>query len=318
MMDGLGRTIDYLRVSVTDRCNLRCRHCMPAGGVEPVSHGEVLSYEEILRIAKVGSGLGIRKIKLTGGEPLVRRGIASLVKGLKGIPGIEDVTMTTNGVLLGGFAEPLAAAGLSAVNVSVHAGNAERYADFARFDAFDDALRGIARSRACGLKTKINCVVSDASHMEDYVNIAGMARSNNLDVRFIEMMPVGFGAGFEAVSLDRLAAALEGRYGPSRPLAAPRGNGPATYREFPGFSGAVGFIAPMSHSFCGDCNRVRLTSTGNLKACLFDPRAVSLRDAMRGGATDGELSRLIAEAIRAKPAEHGACAETASMARIGG
>lgn len=322
MIDDIGRSIDYLRVSVTDRCNLRCRHCMPPEGVTLKNHDELLSFEEIIRIVKIGTGLGIRNVKLTGGEPLLRRGIVNLVEGLAAIPGIEEVTMTTNGVLLDRFAEALALAGLSAVNVSVHAGTPERYKAFTGTDAFDEAIHGIARARACGIATKINCVVADTNGIEDYLNIAGIARRIPIDIRFIELMPVGYGATLPAVPLDSLVEALEERYGPSRPSSLHRGNGPSVYREYTSLMGAVGFIGAMSHSFCGSCNRVRLTSAGALKPCLFDPAAVSLRDAMRGETcepfSDGEIANLMAETIFRKPAAHDLCRETAYMSGIGG
>ncbi len=318
MIDRYGRLINYLRVSVTDRCNLRCRHCMPPSGIPSVGHAEIMRFEEIARVVRVGAGLGISKIKLTGGDPLIRRGLVSLVRELRSISGIDDVTLTTNGVLLAPMVEELADAGISSVNVSMHAANAAAYESFTGVDAFPEVLRGIARARESGMKTKINCVVVEGVPIDDYVSIAGLARETDIDVRFIEMMPVGLGSSFATVSSDSVLRALEDRYGPSLPSARARGNGPATYREFSGFIGAVGFIAAMSHSFCASCNRVRLTATGDLKTCLFDPRRVSLRDAMRGGCSDEFLSEIMLAEMYRKPGDHGVCAETAAMAGIGG
>jgi len=318
MRDSCGRTIDYLRISITDRCNLRCAFCMPPEGIEKVSPGEILSYEEIVRLARLAACLGISKLKITGGEPLVRKGAVDLARMLKTVHGIENVTLTTNGVLLDRYAEALFQAGLDAVNISLHANDPVTYESITGFASFNETVRGLSRAIGVGLRTKINCVILEDVGVDRYTALAELARDRAVDVRFIEMMPIGRGGDFHCVSGDVLLDAFEKKFGPSIVINESRGNGPASYRRFPGFNGCIGFIDGMSHEFCESCNRVRLTSMGELKPCLFARSSISLRDMLRSGADDEAIRESMRIAIARKPARHFYCDEARKMVEIGG
>lgn len=300
MLDGSQRNIDYLRISVTDRCNLRCVYCMPENGVEWMTHGEILRYEEILRLARVFAGLGVRRVKLTGGEPLVRRGLAGLVAGLREIDGIEEVTLTTNGVLLAEQLPELLTAGLGGVNVSLDSLSEETFRRLTRREGVARTVAGIDACLAAGVPTKVNCVPVAAEG--DLLALAELARTRPLPVRFIELMPIGLGKGLPRRGEAELRALLEGAFGPLTPYAGRLGNGPCQYYTLPGFQGQIGFISAVSHQFCDKCNRVRLTANGFLKTCLQYDRGVWLRPLLAG--SDEELAAAAAEAIRQKPAGH--------------
>ncbi len=304
MKDQCSRTIDYIRISVTDRCNLRCRYCMPEEGVELLDHDDILTYQEILRICEAGSKLGISKVKVTGGEPLVRKGVESLVRDLKKLPGIEDVTMTTNGCLLKEKAMALKEAGLSSVNVSLDTLDPVRFAEITRRDAFASVMEGIESAASVGLKVKINCAVMEELKKEEVLAFSQFSMERGIPVRFIEMMPIGQGTNYKAMNNDQLAEILGEAYGELREDRKVKGNGPAVYYTWGDGKGSVGFISALHHKFCGSCNRVRLTSDGYLKLCLDSPLGVDLKGPLRRGISDEELYSLMEEWIRKKPESH--------------
>lgn len=320
MKDCAGRTIDYMRISVTDRCNLRCCYCMPEEGTVLMSHREILTFEEIERIVRCGTEIGIKKIKLTGGEPLVRKGLPGLAKKICSIPGIEDVTVTTNGCLLGEQAQGLKDAGVSSVNVSLDTLDRERFAAITRRDRFDEVMEGIERAVLCGLKVKINCAVMESLRPEDVLAFAAFSVEKRIPVRFIEMMPIGQGCRFHALDNEDLLNILKREYPEIRLSGQEFGNGPAFYYEFGG-AGCAGFISAVHHKFCDRCNRVRLTSDGYLKLCLASEDGVNLRDRIREGISEEELTLLMRQTIEKKPLSHHfeRCgAELKNMNQIGG
>lgn len=326
MIDGYGRVIDYIRISVTDRCNLRCVYCMPEEGIQSVCHDQILRYDEILRLAGIFASLGIRKIKLTGGEPLVRKGVPELAARLKQIPGIEQVTLTTNGVCLKEQMQSLAEAGIGGINLSIDTLNSAVFERITRRDSFDQAMEGLEEAlKYPEIPLKINCVPMNLEG-QNVVELAGLARKYRIHVRYIEMMPIGLGKQFGFQSEEEILEELETVYGPSRPFDGKLGNGPGHYVSFEGFAGKIGFISAISHKFCEKCNRVRLTSQGFLKTCLQYERGADLRVLLRGGASDEEIRAAVEAAIRSKPASHqflqeretDTDRETHIMAQIGG
>jgi len=314
MTDGRGRTIDYLRVSLTDRCNLRCVYCMPAQGVEPEPYENLLTLEEIARVCAAAARLGISKIKLTGGEPLVRKGCAQLVGMLKSIPGIREVTMTTNGVLLPRELPALVEAGLDAVNISLDTLDPEKFLALTRRPLEGNVREAIRQALAAGIRVKVNAIPIEEYNGGGLGDLAALAKDQPMDVRFIELMPIGEGKNLTPIGNEEVRRRLEAAYGPMTPWQGRRGNGPAVYYSLPGFTGKIGFISAISHEFCGSCNRVRLTSTGFLKLCLHYNDGVPLRELIRRGAGEEELAGVIREAILKKPLHHdfGGC-ETPNM-----
>lgn len=305
MKDQYGRTIDYMRISITDRCNLRCRYCMP-DGVELVSMGEILTYEEIERICRAAALEGIRKLKITGGEPLVRKGCVDLVKRLKAIPGIEQVTLTTNGVILGEYAEELAGAGLDGVNISLDSLDAGRYEWITGRDELGNVLKGIKQALEQGLRTKINVVLQKGKNEAEWESLAELSKEKPLDVRFIEMMPIGYGRSFHPVYNEEILQMLQEKYPHLMPDERVHGNGPAQYYKVPGFCGSIGFISAIHGKFCADCNRIRLTSQGELKPCLCYGESYDLRGALRGGCEENleGIREIIRKAVIQKPKQH--------------
>ena len=269
-----------------------------------MSHGDILTYQEILRICEAGASLGIRKVKVTGGEPLVRKDIEVLIKGLTSIPGIEDVTMTTNGCLLKEKAALLKAAGLSSVNVSLDTLDPRRFAKITRRDCFEAVIDGIRSALEAGLKVKINCAVMEELTMEEVLAFAQFSVERRIPVRFIEMMPIGQGKNYKAMENDDLAGILSEAFGELRESREVRGNGPAVYYTWGDGTGFVGFISAVSHKFCGTCNRVRLTSDGFLKLCLDSPVGVDLKGPLRQGISDDGLFELMKQSIQSKPESH--------------
>lgn len=304
MRDGCGRSIDYLRISVTDKCNLRCRYCMPEGGIALLAHGQLLTLEEICRIVRIMAGMGVRKVRLTGGEPLVRKNLAKLIGDIRALPGIEEIGMTTNGVLFGECAGKLKAAGLAGVNISLDTLDPRTFREITGTDGFRQVMEAVDASLEQGLRLKINCVPCRELNEKDITALADLARTRDLDVRFIELMPVGCGKDFHGIPSDEILRRLEERYGKSVPSPEKRGNGPAQYYDFEGFLGKIGFISPMSHKFCDSCNRVRLTAEGSLKLCLHYNYGIELKPLLRQGASDGEIRQAIEEALMQKPREH--------------
>lgn len=296
MLDGEGRLIEYLRLSVTDRCNCRCTYCMPAGGVPMLGHRDILSFEELTEVVTACAQLGVRKVRLTGGEPLVRRGLPELVRMIRAVPGVEELAMTTNATLLAPVAAELHHAGLDRLNVSLDTLDAARYAELTRGGSLEDALAGLAAARDAGFsRTKVNCVLMGGVNDADVPRLAELARTEPIDVRFIELMPMGPCAGWPKARFVPAETVLEVVPG----LVPLRRDGVAELWHAPGWAGNVGLIRPMSHRFCDGCSRIRVTADGRLKPCLHSAAEIPLRG-LHGEALLAELRRGIA----AKPAYH--------------
>ena len=305
MVDQFGRVIDYIRISVTDRCNLRCLYCMPEDGVEKCGHSDILTYDEIVRLGRIFVKLGIHHIKLTGGEPLVRRNLSCLVKSLKAIPGIQTVTLTTNGLLLKDQMPKLYDAGIDAVNISLDTLDRAMYAKITRRDRLLQALDGIRAVCAYpDVRLKLNCVPQKGLNDNQWVKMAAIAKNHPIDVRFIEMMPIGLGKEYSGQTEDEILSVLEKAFGPYKHLEGHFGNGPGTYVYFSGFQGKIGFISAISHKFCSSCNRIRLTSEGYLKLCLQYGDGLDLRALLRSDADDGQILQAVEKAVRLKPESH--------------
>jgi cyclic pyranopterin phosphate synthase len=305
MEDGFGRRIEYLRVSVTDKCNLRCVYCMPEEGLPWLRRDQLLSYEEIAGVVRLMAGLGLKRVRITGGEPLVRRDLPDLVRMLRRIPAIEDIALSTNAVLLGEQAAALRSAGVDRLNVSLDSLRPERIDAIARrAGSAERIFRGLdAAERAGFAPLKINCVVMRGRNDDEIGDFARITRERPWHVRFIEVMPTGENLGVsrdEFVSSDEILARVRG-IGELSPVPGPPGNGPATYFAFAGAPGTIGVITPMSHNYCDRCNRMRLTADGQLRPCLFGALQTNLRDALRRGEP---LEPLIRHTLRIKPERH--------------
>jgi cyclic pyranopterin phosphate synthase len=315
LVDGFARRIRYLRISVTDRCNYRCTYCMPEALSDQLAfapRAEVLAFEEIERIARVFADLGVRKIRLTGGEPTVRRGIAQLVARVARVPGIEQVAMTTNGHLLADLAAPLRDAGLRAVNISIDTLDPARFAEVTGRGELARVVAGIEAAAAAGLRVALNTVALRGVNEGELAALCELAWGHGAVPRFIEHMPMSDGALYEPgaeLPAHEIRARLEAALGPlapspaRSPATAAADRGPARYWSTAG-GREVGIISAMTDHFCGDCNRLRLTATGDLHACLGHDDATSLRDIVRGGGTDADLVRAIGGAVTGKRAGH--------------
>ncbi|NLF80219.1 MAG: GTP 3',8-cyclase MoaA [Clostridia bacterium] len=305
MIDKCGRKIDYLRISVTDRCNFRCVYCMPEQGVPPIAHTQIISFEEILRICRVMAGLGIRKLKVTGGEPLVRRGVCDFIRAAKELPGIEQVTLTTNGALLPQYLPELIASRIDGVNISLDTLDPDTYRRITRRGCLADVLAAINAAWEAGIpRLKINSVLLSSINDQEAVSLAALARDRDINVRFIELMPIGLGQNFKPIPGAEILAQLTAAYGEPQPFCGRIGNGPAAYYSFPGLKGKIGFIDAISHRFCSECNRVRLTAEGHLKLCLHYDHGLDLLPLLRAGCDDEQLQHSIVAAIEAKPLSH--------------
>ena len=319
MKDRLGREIDYIRISITDRCNLRCGYCMPECGVPSVSHDMILRFDEIVRLVKIFCSLGIKNVKITGGEPLVRKGAVSLIKDIKAIDGIEKVSLTTNGILLSENLNALAEAGIEGINISLDTLDRQKYMKITGFDGLNTVLKAIDECRAFPeIKVKINAVTLADYNRDEICALADFASEAGATLRFIEMMPIGLGTGFGGYNQDEIMTVLEEAYGPAKTINEEVGSGPAKYYSFEGLEGRIGFISPISHKFCRSCNRIRLTSEGLLRPCLGSEMGTDLRKPMRDDASDEELASLICEEIMNKPAGHCFEATDSLMSKIGG
>jgi len=322
--DAYNRPISYLRVSVTDRCNLRCIYCMPPEGVPWRPREEILRYEEIETVVRAAASLGITKIRLTGGEPLVRKGLVDLVAMLARIPGIDDLAMTTNGTLLARYAQRLKAAGLGRVNVSLDTLKPERFRRITRLGELSDVLEGIAAAKKAGLvPVKINTVLMRGINDDEVVDFARLSYAPDWHVRFIELMPVGGSLDWRAyyVPMKEVRRRIEEALGELMP-AKIRGSGPARYYRLPGAKGTIGFITPISEHFCRHCNRLRLTADGKLRPCLLSDYEIDLRTPLRQGASVETIKALIIEAVHNKPERHhldkGLSPHERAMSEIGG
>lgn len=322
MRDAFGREINYMRLSVTDRCNLRCRYCMPMEGVPPTTHGDILRYEELLRVAQAAVSLGIDRFKVTGGEPLVRRGIVDFIRSLKALPGVRQVTLTTNGLHLPSLLNGLLDAGLDAVNISLDTRDNAQYQAITRSGHTADEVLHAVRLCAGRLPTKVNAVLLPETAAQ-LIPLARLAEELPVDVRFIERMPLGV-TDIAAEPVHReVIGRLRVVWPDLHPVSEQRGNGPARYYASAKLNGCVGLIEAVSHAFCASCNRVRLTSTGLLKPCLCYETGTDLKPLLRGGADDAALRAAIEQTVQSKPAAHcfaeqQAVTERKSMNQIGG
>jgi cyclic pyranopterin phosphate synthase len=326
MEDQYGRTIDYLRISITDRCNLRCLYCMPAEGIELKPRAEILRLEELLHVARIALPLGINKFRLTGGEPLVRRGIISFIQALALLPGVTDLSLTTNGVLLDRMSGPLWEAGVRRLNVSLDTLDPVKFRQLTRCGDWRQTWDGIRVAIAAGFQPiKLNVVALQHFNDQEWVQLARLTYDYPLHVRFIEIMPVGASwelAGSHFASGQQVRERIEHALGVLKPAEAVVGNGPASNFQLAGAQGTIGFIDAMSNHFCDRCSRLRLTADGKLRPCLHDQREVDLRQPLRSGASDVELQDLFRAALMLKPANYheatGAPANGRGMCQIGG
>jgi len=309
MYDNFKRDINYLRVSITDRCNLRCRYCVPKEGLSLIGHDDILRYEEILRIIRIAVTLGVVKIRITGGEPLVRRGVIPFVTAVKAVPGIQDLSLTTNGILLEKYAGELRDAGVCRLNISLDSLNGDKYSHITRGGSLTEVLRGIDAVYKHGFAPiKINMVAMKGFNDDEILAFARLTLDRPYQVRFIELMPLGH------TGRDNLGKYLDGEtirmiIESSYPLlpvngARERSDGPARVFRIDGGRGEIGFISPVSHHFCHLCNRLRLTADGHIRSCLFSEEEIDLKTPLRRGCSDGELEGLIREAIANKPRKH--------------
>lgn len=308
MLDTYRREINYLRVSVTDKCNLRCIYCLPPEGIKSIPHEEILRLEEIEAIIRGAALAGIKKIRLTGGEPLVRKGLEGLIRGISSIPGIDDITLTTNGLLLPSQAAALKQAGVKRVNISLDTLIEERYREITRGGELAEAWKGIHSALDVGLSpVKINTVVIRDFNDDEVEAMARLTLKMPLHIRFIELMPIGTCNTWTEgrfVPAKEIMDKINRGIGILHPVKMAEGDGPAKYCRFDGAEGTIGFITSMSEHFCENCNRLRLTSSGGLRPCLYDGREVDLKTPLRRGAGDREIADLIMTAVDLKPDRH--------------
>lgn len=321
LVDSYTRRINYLRISVTDRCNLRCIYCMPDEGVKWISHDEILTYEEITRVVRAVADLGINKIRLTGGEPLVRENLAQLVGMISEIDGIDEISMTTNGTLLKNYALKLKKAGLQRVNISLDTFKADKFTRITRLGTLQDTLDGIEAAKDAGLTpVKIDMVVIKGLNDDEVLDFAKKSYEPGWHVRYIELMPLSNIEGL--ISVQEIRSKIE-TLGKLEPAPSITGNGPASYYKLPGAKGTIGFISPITEPFCSSCNRLRLTSFGQLCPCLLSDWGVDLRTPLRkGNLTEEELKQIIKNLVALKPLKHGLGSNrdtlSRKMSQIGG
>ncbi len=329
MQDSFGRSIDYLRISVIDHCNLRCVYCMPLRGLTFVPSPELLSAAEIEVVVRAAVSLGFRKFRLTGGEPTLRPEIVEIVARIAGVPGVADLSMTSNAVLLPRLAKPLAQAGLRRINVHVDTLHPERLKRLMRFGTIEEIEAGMAAAEEAGLlPIKLNCVVTRDYNHEDVVGLARLARERAFQVRFIELMPLGGGetarlALTQFVPSRETRDRIEAELGPLEPLVnASAADEARNFRFADGSPGVVGFISPVSEPYCGACNRMRLTADGKLHLCLLNDHELDVKAALRKGGGESAVAAILGRAVAQKPTGHrldeGISTEDRSMFQIGG
>ncbi|MDO7884966.1 GTP 3',8-cyclase MoaA [Hymenobacter cheonanensis] len=301
LYDAHGRPLEYVRLAITDRCNLRCFYCMPEEGIKYMPKHELLSYEEMLRLVEILAGLGVRKVRLTGGEPFVRRDLVPFMERLAALPGIDDLSLTTNGVLTAPHVPALARMGVKAVNLSLDTLDRQRFFEITRRDELPQVMRTFYALLEAGIQVKINAVVMDGRNIQDLVPLAELSRDLPVEVRFIEEMP--FNGGSHVATPEslpwnhrRIRQHLEAHLGDLVPAYTPTG---ATASEYTiaGHQGRVGIIAAYSRTFCGTCNRLRLTAEGGIKTCLYDQGVLDVRALLRGGATNAAIAEALASAF---------------------
>ncbi|MGD9022152.1 MAG: GTP 3',8-cyclase MoaA [Deltaproteobacteria bacterium] len=306
-IDPYDRKITYLRISITDRCNLRCVYCMPVQDFRPLHHEDLLSYEEISKLIEIATDLGVTKIRLTGGEPLLRREFVNLVETVCRTPKVEDVSITTNGVFLNDMAAPLFEAGLRRINVSLDTLDPSKYAKITGLACFDAVWKGIERAEALGFSPiKVNVVAIRGLNDEEFEGFADLSRQKPYHIRFIEYMPIGQDntwTPWKYIASDEIRSRLEA-LGPLYKVARSIHDGPAERYQFKSAKGEIGFISAISHHFCPSCNRLRLTSDGKLRPCLFADDEVDIKSPLRNGCSDEGLKRIFLRAIAKKPQRH--------------
>jgi len=305
LKDRFDRVIDYLRISVTDRCNLRCKYCVD-GQFPFIPHDEILRYEEIIRFVRIAAGLGVKKIRLTGGEPLARKGIPFLIKEIGAIPGIEDIAITTNGVFLGRQLAELKEAGLKRVNISLDTMKRDRFTYITGVDAFDEVLKSIKMSVKSGLNpVKINTVIIQNFNDDEILDFAKLAKTRNVEIRFIEFMPFGSSDLWHSahiITSTEIEETIRTKYVITPVPKSRKGpEGPARVFQIKGGVGRVGFISPISTHICHECNRIRLTAHGTIKPCLFGDEEFDVKSMLRSGASDDEIRAFIKDSVKAKP-----------------
>jgi cyclic pyranopterin phosphate synthase len=309
LLDTFGRVHTNLRISVTDRCNIRCFYCMPDENIRFKPRDELLTFEEIVRFVRVVAKLGVNKVRLTGGEPLVRADLHKLVAQLTRIDGIDDIALTTNGILLADQAQALKDAGLKRLNISLDTLSEATFEKISRRTGLNRVLEGIAAAQRVGFeKIRLNAVAIRGITEEDVVPLGEFARGHGMEMRFIEFMPLDAEGNWQmdqVLSGDEIRAMLEAEFGPLVAVARPDPSQPATDFEFADGGGRIGFINPVTHPFCGDCNRLRLTAEGQVRNCLFSIAEWDARAVLRGGGSDEELEQLVRDCVRAKKPGHG-------------
>jgi len=326
LIDPYNRRLNYLRISITDRCNLRCLYCSPRHQIPLLSHQDILSYEEILRLVRIAVQLGISKVRITGGEPLVRKGVYEFIQALNQVDGIRDISLTTNGVMLKDNVEALIATGLHRINISLDTLKPGKFKEITGVDAFDRVWEGIHKAYQAGLSPiKINTVVLRHHNVNELENIARLSLTYPFHFRFIEYMPIGMSEQGTADSLytPEIKQLLTDKIGELIPVEHQLNDGPAERFRFNGAAGEVGFISAMSHHFCHTCNRLRLTASGQLRSCLLSDHQEDLKTPMRSGVSDEALSAIFIKASRMKGVQHGLNAGThvkvsGQMSSIGG
>ena len=326
LLDPYKRSINYLRISVTDRCNLRCLYCVAHNDIPKLRHEEILRYEEILRIARVGTRLGIRKIRVTGGEPLVRKGIVNFLRNLSSLKGLEDIGLTTNAILLEQNLQDIWDAGIHRLNISLDTLDRDKYQFITGLDGLTRVLGAIDEAERLGFNPiKINMVVMENINDHEVEAFARISLDRPYHVRFIEYMPIGSQPGHlkpSYIPTEAIMRRLE-KIGPLEPVKRDRNDGPAQRYRFPGARGEIGFISPMTNHFCATCNRLRLTAEGKLRPCLLSDREIDIKGPIRSGATDEELASIFQKAILLKPKAHGLLQDSShlfpgEMSSIGG
>jgi cyclic pyranopterin phosphate synthase len=306
MLDNYNREINYLRISITDRCNLRCVYCMPKEGLSLLGHKDILSYEEILRIVNVAVKMGVVKVRLTGGEPLVRKGLVDFIASLRKIEDLQDITLTTNGILLEHFAERLFKAGIKRINISLDSLNPGKYREITRGGDLEKVLRGIKKADSIGVSPiKINVVAIKGFNDDEILDFAKLSMRKPYQIRFIELMPIGDTSDNNCLAYlsNDIIKKKIGSFIPLEPVNGNREktDGPAQVYKMRGAMGEIGLISAISHEFCESCNRLRLTADGHLRVCLVSDDEVDLKSPMRAGCSNSELENLIKEAIFNKP-----------------
>ncbi|MBW2040298.1 MAG: GTP 3',8-cyclase MoaA [Deltaproteobacteria bacterium] len=307
MLDDYYREINYLRISITDRCNLRCRYCMPEEGVELIEHKELLTYEEILKVVEIFARNGISKVRLSGGEPLVRKEVVDLIKGIAGTEGIRDLSLTTNGVLLKEYAMDLVKVGLRRINISLDTLRPDRFAYITRRDRFKEVWGGIEEALRCRLcPVKINIVVIKGFNDDEVKDFARLSFTYPLHVRFIEFMPVGEANGWSEEQVVPYSQLMEEimEIGEMIPIRHQDNDGPAKRYYLKGGKGEIGFVSPISSHFCSLCNRLRLTPDGKIRTCLFSDEEIELKGVLRGSGDEAKLEEILYQALQAKPQGH--------------